>query len=268
MNKRFIFWLDDISILYRDQNYLKFVPTQNMSKIEQLNAITRFLIYFIILCVMFNKQQEWMIISLIIICFTIYMNYVFKSNNKAKSKENIRVAKLEQFGNTEKVEKDGRRDIDIKPKIEAGYYDFQNNLHIGEKYDPSKYKKFKDPPFYNLDQTLQYEKASCRRPTVNNPFMNPLVTDFNDGDKPVACNADDEDINEEIVEKFNKNLYRNVDDLFETENSQRQFFTIPETRLPNQQKEFAMWLYGDMPSCKDGSDSGKCLKVDDLRFRR
>jgi hypothetical protein len=344
MNKRYIFWLDDISILYKDGNYLNFIPTNEMSRVEQLNAVTRLLIYFILLCFMFNKSEEWIICALLLICSTIFMNYMFKSNTKSKVDDHIRISKiennlenrlenrLEEFTNIEDIDIDidndmvkqdyrpnfnnnikkgilkqtsgnrvgqtggnrsiycnlsklddivferdikpeyfedieaGRRDISSAPKIESGYYDFQNEIQLGEKYGPPKYKRFKDPPFYNREQSTQYEKASCRRPTVNNPFMNPLLIDFNDGETPVACNADDADINEEIKDKYNKNLYRNVDDLFETENSQRQFFTIPDTRLPNQQKEFAMWLYGDIPTCKETNT--QCLQYEDLRFRK
>ena len=39
----------------------------------------------------------------------------------------------------------------------------------------------------------------------------------------------------------------------------RQFYTVANTKLPNDQKEFGEWLYGNMPSCKDG-DAQQCLR--------
>ena len=34
----------------------------------------------------------------------------------------------------------------------------------------------------------------------------------------------------------------------------RQFHTMPNTKIPNDQNAFAKFCYGDMKSCKDGDD--------------
>ena len=39
----------------------------------------------------------------------------------------------------------------------------------------------------------------------------------------------------------------------------RNFYAMPNTQIPNNQKDFAMFCYGNMPSCKDG-DSLQCSK--------
>ena len=88
--------------------------------------------------------------------------------------------------------------------------------------------------------------AECRMPTDDNPFGNFMVTDFDDPDRPPAC--DPEDVQEEIDSKFYKNLYRNVDDLYEKESSARQFYTNPVTAVCNDQVEFARALYQDVGS--------------------
>lgn len=283
MNQEYIFWLDDLSILYKNNKYLEFIPLTTMTKIEQLNAITRFAIYFIILILILNKDEIWIIIAVIIIGFTIYLNKMFNIDSQGKFNEHKGVrgsSRIEKFDpklTNELFNKDanpeyindvetGRRDINTNSKIEAGYMDFENKIHIGQKYNPPKYKQYKSPPIYTLDQKIDFQKGTCRRPSVNNPFMNPLLIDFNDGNKQVACNSDDKDINEDIIDKFNKNLYRNVDDLFETENSQRQFYTIPDTSIPNQQTEFANWLWKLPETCK--SDQAECLRYTDIRQNR
>ncbi len=33
----------------------------------------------------------------------------------------------------------------------------------------------------------------------------------------------------------------------------RNFYAMPNTKIPNNQKDFAMFCYGNMPSCKEGS---------------
>ena len=100
-------------------------------------------------------------------------------------------------------------------------------------------------------------------PEKNNPVMNVLMNEYkeNPNRKPAAPSY-----NEEIHEKINENaqsknnkLYKNLGDNLNFENSMRNFYTMPNTQIPNNQKDFALFCYGDMPSCKEG-DSLQCEK--------
>jgi len=104
----------------------------------------------------------------------------------------------------------------------------------------------------------------CRRPTVDNPLMNRAATEFGSEGIiiPAACNANDEDIKDEIRVNFNHELFRDLEDVWERKNSQRQFYTMPNTAIPNNQTEFAKWLY-ELPmtaNCKEFQ--GACLRYD------
>ena len=46
------FWTNDPYILVKD--YYEIVPTNKMSRIKQMNTMTRFLIYFLILSLVFD----------------------------------------------------------------------------------------------------------------------------------------------------------------------------------------------------------------------
>ena len=81
--------------------------------------------------------------------------------------------------------------------------------------------------------------------------MNPPVTDFDRENIPEACNTD---------------LYRDLNDLFDTKNSQRTWYTTPSTAIPNDQEGFANWLYKTDQICK--VNQGTCLRYEDLRFKR
>jgi hypothetical protein len=107
-------------------------------------------------------------------------------------------------------------------------------------------------------------KYKYRKPNVNNPFMNPTLNDTMVYNSPLPMNVDDEDIIDQVDENFNKDLYRDVGDVFEKKNSQRQFYTVPQSNPPNT-VQFAQWLYGNTPSCK--SSQSACYKNNDLRFR-
>ena len=74
-------------------------------------------------------------------------------------------------------------------------------------------------------------------------FFN-FLSDKNNENAPEPCNADDEQLKTDITNKFNANLYMDIDDLFNVKNSQRQFYTLPNTTVPNNQTEAAKWIWG------------------------
>jgi L-asparagine transporter-like permease len=87
MNDNYIFWLDDPSVLYKNGNYIKILPEVGMSRVDQLNAVTRFCIYFIILLLLFRPDQaSWYYCPLIIIIFIVilYNLYLYDPEGKKK----------------------------------------------------------------------------------------------------------------------------------------------------------------------------------------
>jgi hypothetical protein len=123
-----------------------------------------------------------------------------------------------------------------------------------------------------LKQIEEFEGKKCVRPTLDNPFMNVTMKDYmNIKDNSIverdpACDISDPEIKKEIEENFNNNLYRDVDDVFGKMNSQRQFYTMPSTTIPNKQDEFAKWLYLAPKTCKEDNDY--CLRYEDVRAKR
>lgn len=103
-----------------------------------------------------------------------------------------------------------------------------------------------------LDKIKEYFQntpvETHREPTYSNPFMNQLPTDK--VIQPKTC-ADNEETRSKINEAFNFNLYKNTDDIYGRENSQRQFYTAPSNIHPNSQKHFAQWLYSDIGGRKN-----------------
>lgn len=132
---------------------------------------------------------------------------------------------------------------------------------------------YRDPTYPSLDKInekgiLEERKPIIiRQPTIDNPYMNPFVTDFNNDDIiPVPNNADDMDIQNKISKKFNNGLFMNIDDMWNIKNSQRQFFTLPVSSIAGGQKEFSEWLYKNKECCK--TDQLGCLRYEDLRYKR
>jgi hypothetical protein len=50
-----------------------------------------------------------------------------------------------------------------------------------------------------------------------------------------------------------KKLFKDLGDEIEFDRSMHNFYTTPNTKIPNDQDKFAQFCYGDMPSCKEGN---------------
>ena len=105
-----------------------------------------------------------------------------------------------------------------------------------------------------LDTDIKVNKDTVE-PTIDNPFMNVLLTDYTDNPNRIAVsslnNYNNKKLNEQVDETFYYNLYRDVDDVYDKYNSQRQFYTMPSTTIPNEQDKFVKWAYKTPPTCKE-----------------
>jgi len=260
------FWTEQISILISRDQFYKIIPTNKMTRREQLNAITRMCIYLIILIYMFG-YDNLLQLPVIVIIFVIILNYVFNADTYGASKELLR-QKSEQFHSNLSNSKPDNNDSDSDTEtsksytIDTGTYDFNNNL-IFERKLSKKERDFNNLN-YSLDELIEFNKNTCKRPTTANPFMNPTQDEFNKPNIPSACNGDDEDINNDIVDKFNKDLFMDVGDLFESKNSQRQFYTVPSSSPPDTIK-FANALYKSPYGCESKQDGS--LRFENLRHK-
>lgn len=123
----------------------------------------------------------------------------------------------------------------------------------------------KDPTPALKDENTIIRPPYCTPPTRNNPFMNILMNEWADNPtRPAACEYPG--VDQEIEDHFNYDLYKDIDDLYEKNNGQRQFFTMPYTTIPNDQGSFAKWLYSVPSTCKE--DQENCIRYEDLRANR
>ena len=102
-------------------------------------------------------------------------------------------------------------------------------------------------------------------PTKNNPMMNVLLPEIHDKpNRKEAAPSYNTNIRKEINEKAKSNLnddklYNNLGDNLSHQHMMRNFHSIPNTSVPNNQKDFAMFCYGSMKSCKEGDETA-CSK--------
>lgn len=119
----------------------------------------------------------------------------------------------------------------------------------------------------NTKDFILDENKTCTKPTIDNPFMNiNYIDNIENPDRTSGCDITDPLVKEDVDRAFYNNLFRDTSDLFGKLNSERQFYKMPSTTIPNDQKSFMNWCYNVGPTCKENSDA--CYKYNDIRYNR
>lgn len=90
---------------------------------------------------------------------------------------------------------------------------------------------------------------------ADNPLRNPAAPSYN---KKIEKSINDE-VKEFVTSNFDDpsikdKLFKDLGDSFGFDQSMRQWYSTANTQIPNDQKSFAEWCYGDMISCKEGNE--------------
>ena len=121
--------------------------------------------------------------------------------------------------------------------------------------------------FSNMD-VYDEKKSQFTQPTVANPVMNVLMTEYMDEPNRMAAAPSyfsevSKSINESTKQFIKNNfedetigekLFNDLGDSFGFNQSMRSWYVTPNTKIPNDQDGFAKFCYGEMKSCKDGDD--------------
>jgi hypothetical protein len=142
-------------------------------------------------------------------------------------------------------------------------------IYFFYKYNKEGFEVYKEIPL------KQFVKEKYYPTNETNPLGNILLTEYSDNPKRKSASPS---FNPQVVDDINKktkNMTKEMNDLddelfsglgnsVEFEDSMQRFYATSSTTIPNDQGAFGTYLYGDMPSCKDG-DGMQCLK-DNYRF--
>jgi hypothetical protein len=230
-------WINDPFILLNKNDIFDLWPTTNMTYEEKVNAITRFIILISILGFIFSMKMNVLFIGVTTLAF-IWI-----------------VLKLKKTKITKKV-------------VEEGF------VVDGNKVDNLYHKNSITDPI-TLETVL---RENYKEGTKKNPFSNVLITDIGDDPQrkpaPPAFNVDvDEDITKNVkksvqfmnpeIKNTNKQLFSSLTDNFYLDQSNRAFFSTANTKIPNDQKAYGEFLYGNMPSAKESNIEGNMQRVAD-----
>jgi hypothetical protein len=234
------FWANDPTILFNKNFILELWPTQNMCYERKLNAITRIIFLITILGFIITGSYKMIITGFITIAviFGLY---------------NMRKQKL-----TSKIMKEG----------------FSANTLNNDSLSPMDNAQININP-ENLSSIIKTEFQTGDK---RNPFSNVLLTDIMDNPErkaaPPSFNPEiDESITKNIkktvqllnpgINNTSKQLYGDLWENFELDQSNRSFFSTANTRVANDQTAYAQFLYGNMPSGKSSGPDGDLARVQD-----
>ena len=134
--------------------------------------------------------------------------------------------------------------VQWRSKSNPGYNNYMN-LTLSPQNNPYGITGNK-----NAMQNLELQLPD-RETTYGNPLKNVPIMAF---DNPQLFGKASDSCNEECKQNIVRTLLRSPDDaLWQRQASERQFFTTPNSSVPNEQTKFAQWLYGKNQVCKTGS---------------
>lgn len=230
------FWSNEPTILFHKESIFELYPVENMSFESKLNAISRLVVLLSILGFLITMNWNFIIMGIITLTL-IYAIYKFR---KQKLTKKIK----EGFNNPE-------------PNIANSSISFTTTNPV------------------TLETVL---KTEFHPVTKKNPMGNVLLTEIMDNpQRKSAQPAFNPDVNDDInrqtkkmvqylnpgIKNTNKQLYGDLGQNYDFDWSMRNFYSMPNTRIENDQGAYSKWLYGSMYSGKDSGLEGAIERVKD-----
>ena len=268
-------WIDNPEVLFEPDKLKYYFPGSNMTWQEQANSLVRFIIYLSLFLYLFKGNPMHLIVPPLMMMGVQY--YLYKSD-KLKSlmirifhpqpstddligivlendEENIKQQLDNQvknglmdresfnFNQIESVRQP--MDLHDDAQIENEVDRLLNQQMGSEETGYSKVPIYKDERspvpevgFYNPTLVNNTCDQECKVPTIDNPFGNAMPYDTIEKQVNRACPDE-----YKKDEKFYNKLFHGIDDLFDRNNSQRQFTTNPSSTRINDQEAAMQFFY-------------------------
>lgn len=223
------FWGDNPNVLVDPTFRYEWFPVGDMDYNRQLNAITRMTILVTVVWLLVAQQPRILVVGALTIVAIYFVH-------QQKQKQGLR-------NNNKNNNKEGY----VSQQVVLDYEGIQQQ----EQQEQLK------------------QRTLFQAPTVQNPFGNVLVTDYDDRttrlpaapiDQPVVSQTILDQAKELVREmhpeqpEVSEKLFRDLGEQFTFEQSMRPFYSMPNTSIPNDQQAFTNFCYGNMVSCKEGNE--------------
>ena len=207
-------WYENPRLLFSINSITELYPKEHMTQEQKINSITRLIIILTFIGFVFLNNTNILISGIISILILIFLYNIMK-------KRSVNNKMNEPFSNNaayEQVKHNFTNPTIINPTMNILLPEIQDN--------PNR-----------LDAAPSYKKPVVDK--INEETKNFILSNFNNS----------ENIRKKL---FNSGINQFDSNNFDFEQSMRQFYTTANTKIPNNQAEFAKFCYGNMASCRDG----------------
>ena len=233
-DKNEVFWLTNPSVLI-DYNYITNIwPRREDDVNTKLNAVTRCVVLLSLIGIVLTQNNKMRLLAttfVTLIAIVFYQHYIIKIKGNFDSN--------------------------------TGEEEFQTRERRSEQINVQR----------NVNDEERYQEMCGRdglhEPKNINPMMNVMPMDIkNNPQRPPAQPSYKTCVKKNIRKNIKKNLdprlFCDLGDELAFSHFERQFHTMPNTQVPNNQKKFAEFCYGNTAIVKD--THMKAPKCDDIIF--
>jgi len=223
------FWINEPTELFNKNEITQIWFNSSMSFNKKMNAISRLVILLTLFGFAITGEIKFMIIGLITLACIVFIYLVRSKQIEGFEQEDVadglkKITDPITLGTMLKTE-----------FVQTNKYNPLSNVLLTDIGDDATRKAA--PPAFNETVSTDIDKATKQAIQMLNPGID---------------NTTKQLFGDDIVENIN------------FDNSMRPFYSTPNSRVTNDQSAFANYLYGNMPSCKNG-DTFACTQ-DNLRY--
>lgn len=231
------FWINDPTILFNKESVLQVWPSQQMTFESKLNAISRLIIIMTILGFIFTRNFNLIIIGILTLAI-LFALYKLRKQQIINS-----LVKKEGFSVNSSVQPSSLSPSALLKDTVTLENVLKNNFHPTTKKNP-----FGNVLLTDIADTPDRKSAA--------PTFNPDVYDEIDR----AVKKQTQMLNPTII-NTNKQLYGDLKTNYDLKNSMMRFYSMPNTRIANDQGAYAEYLYGALYSSKEDTPEGAMMRV-------
>ena len=234
-------FIEDARVLFELHHLHKFVWTKGMTYNERVNAMTRFALYFTLLAYLYFGSR------LVVYAFIAYLGLVYYAHNKRRDQLAALIGADESIESVSEAEPTGVSEV-----CQTGGDAVTVVAEPADVIDVRElYRDALVDPNVVIDAV---SNQMCKMSDTANPFQNTTP-----GTGVVATNTPicDPEAHQALINKnWAHGLYSDLNDVFDRNNSQRQFIVNPSTTIPNDRESFMKWNWDTPFVAKEDPDIG------------
>jgi len=232
------FWGNEPAILLNNQYIFEIFPTPKMYYEQKINAITRLVILLSVLGFIFTMSVKFLWVCLVTL---VIVYFVGKRNDFSPSVAGKK--KMEGFTSDALGYSNPRKAVLLNPETLQPF--------VKAEFEPVTSKN----PLGNVLLTQIYDTPD--RKSAAPSFNNEVYDDITSAAKKMI-----QELNP-TIKNTNKQLFGDLYEKYELDQSLRNFYSTPNTKVSNDQGAFAQFLFGFMPSGKDSDAAGALQREKD-----